>query len=65
MGDHVKFREHNVVVQEMRSDLAASCRPAIVELILKDETTGKKFNVTYGLYNVIKPLDLAKMILFE
>lgn len=65
VGDHVKFREHNVVVQEMRSDLAASCRPAIVEFILKDETTGKKFNVTHGLYNVIKPLDLARMTVFR
>ena len=65
VGDHVKFREYNVVVQEMRSDLASSCRPAIVEFILKDETTGKKFHVTHGLYNVIKPLDLARMTVFR
>lgn len=65
IGDHVKFREHNVVVQEMRSNFASSCRPAIVEFTLKDETTGEKFHVTHGLYNVIKPLDLAKMIVFR
>ena len=65
VGDHVKFRDHNVVVQEMRSDLAASCRPAIVEFILKDETTGKKLHVTRGLYHVIRSSGLARMTLFE
>ena len=65
VGDHVRFRDHNMIVQEMRSNLAASYRPAIVEFILKDETTGEKFHVTHGLYNVIKPLDLARMTVFR
>lgn len=65
VGDHVRFRDHNVVVHEMRSNLAASYRPAVVDFVLKDETTGKKFHVTRGLYNVIKPLDLARMTVFR
>ena len=65
VGDHVRVRDHNVVVHEMRSNLAASYRPAVVDFVIKDETTGKKFHVTRGLHHVIRSSGLAKMTLFE
>lgn len=65
VGDHVRFRDHNVVVHEMRSNLAASYRPAVVDFVLKDETTGKKLHVTRGLYHVIRSSGLARMTVFR
>ena len=64
-GDCIKFSQYDMVVTQIQYNLATNIAPATVEIILKDKATGKRLHVTRGLYNVIKPLDLARMTVFE